>query len=86
MIPSSNGCANNIYHQSSERGGIPLARHVILLGGNKHLVPTFTMSFDGTKRKQTIYVGGLHEESNESELIDVFSAFGENPQCCAWQI
>ncbi|KAF8609977.1 RNA-binding domain-containing protein [Ceratobasidium sp. AG-I] len=35
------------------------------------------MSFDGTKRKQTIYIGGLHEESNESELIDVFSAFGD---------
>jgi RNA recognition motif-containing protein len=35
------------------------------------------MDFDGTKRKQTIYVGGLHEESNERELIEVFSAFGK---------
>ena len=51
---------------------------MIFLDGNELLVPTFTMSFDGTKRKQTIYIGGLHEESNESELIDVFSAFGEN--------
>ncbi|KAG8772011.1 hypothetical protein FRC12_003297 [Ceratobasidium sp. 428] len=35
------------------------------------------MDFDGTKRKQTIYVGGLHEDSNENELMDVFSAFGD---------
>ncbi|CAE6490343.1 unnamed protein product [Rhizoctonia solani] len=36
-----------------------------------------TMDFDGTKRKQTIYVGGLHEDSNEAELMEVFSAFGD---------
>ncbi|QRV99959.1 RNA recognition motif protein [Ceratobasidium sp. AG-Ba] len=35
------------------------------------------MDFDGTKRKQTIYVGGIHEDSNESELMEVFSAFGD---------
>jgi RNA recognition motif-containing protein len=35
------------------------------------------MDFDGTKRKQTIYVGGIHEDSNEAELMEVFSAFGE---------
>ncbi|CUA74938.1 hypothetical protein RSOLAG22IIIB_01572 [Rhizoctonia solani] len=35
------------------------------------------MDFDGTKRKQTIYVGGLHEDSNEAELMEVFSAFGD---------
>ncbi|KAG8707599.1 hypothetical protein FRC08_000399 [Ceratobasidium sp. 394] len=35
------------------------------------------MDFDGTKRKQTIYVGGLHEDSNENELMEVFSAFGD---------
>ncbi|ELU44793.1 RNA recognition motif domain-containing protein [Rhizoctonia solani AG-1 IA] len=31
------------------------------------------MDFDGTKRKQTIYVGGLHEDSNEAELMEIFS-------------
>ncbi|KAF8710906.1 Nse1 non-SMC component of SMC5-6 complex, partial [Rhizoctonia solani] len=35
------------------------------------------MDFDGTKRKQTIYVGGLHEDSNEAELMEIFSAFGD---------
>lgn len=39
------------------------------------------MDFDGTKRKQTIYVGGLHEDSEENELMDIFSAFGVSFDC-----
>ncbi|QRV85901.1 non-structural maintenance of chromosomes element 1 [Ceratobasidium sp. AG-Ba] len=60
---------------------LPKDHHAVLLATNdpnsNSATTSLNMDFDGTKRKQTIYVGGIHEDSNESELMEVFSAFGD---------
>ncbi|CAE7168464.1 unnamed protein product [Rhizoctonia solani] len=54
------------------KGRAPATQQIETPSANSAL----TMDFDGTKRKQTIFVGGL-QDSNEAELMEVFSAFGD---------